>query len=104
MRPPTTRRRTETATAESLAPELRSRGWSAIATLVDVTVGGRDISGTWVCEIDDDDQHQPVDVNVYHYGPNGHVWQAGRTTHQAPEDIGTSELADRVIKSIKEET
>lgn len=92
-----------TATAESLAHELRSRGSSAIATLVDVTVEARDISGTWVCEIDDD-QHQPVDVNVYHHGPNGHVWQAGRTTHEAPEDIGTSELADRVIKSIKEET
>lgn len=90
------------ATAESHAHELRSRGWSTIATLIDVTIEARDISCSWVCEIDD--QHQPVDVNVYHRGPNGHVWQTGRTTHEAPEDIGTSELADRVIKTIKEET
>jgi hypothetical protein len=91
------------ATAESLADELRSCGWNAIASLLNVTVEGREISGTWVCEIDDDDQHQPVDVNVYHYGPNGHVYQAGTTTHEAPEDIDPRELADRVIKSIKEE-
>jgi len=61
------------ATAESLAHEQHSRGWNAIASLLHVTVEGRDISGSWVCQIDDDDQHQPVDVNVYHYGPNGHV-------------------------------
>ncbi|WP_068205054.1 MULTISPECIES: hypothetical protein [unclassified Mycobacterium] len=92
------------ATAESLAHELRSRGWSAFATCDDVADEGGDTSGGWVCEIDDDEQHQPVDVNVYHRGPNGHIWQAGRTTYEVPEDIGTSELADRVIESIRGQT
>lgn len=82
------------ATAESLAHELRSRAWNA--TAVEGETG-------WICEIDEDNQNQPVDLNVYHYGPNCHVWLAGRTTHEAPDDIDTRELADRVINSIKED-
>lgn len=69
------------ASAESLAQELVSRGWNA--TAVEGDTG-------WVCEIDEDDQDHPVDLNVYHYGPNGHVWLAGTTTHEASEDIDST--------------
>jgi hypothetical protein len=80
------------ATAESLAQELRSRGWNATA----VEAGTGD-----VCEIDEVDHDHPVDLNVYDYGLNGDVWHVGSTTHEAPQYIDASALADLVIGSVR---
>ena len=83
-------------TAESLASELRSRGWVA-------SEGGSDGGAEQVCEIDEDDHGQGVDVNVYFLRYEPTTWIVGTDTHHAPAPSTAAELADRIIATIRED-
>ncbi|GAA2417745.1 hypothetical protein [Mycolicibacterium llatzerense] len=83
-------------TAESLATELRSRGW-------DAREGGSDDDTEQVCEIDEDDQGQAVDFNVYFLRYEPATWIVGANTHHAPTRSTVAELADRIIETIRED-
>ncbi|MFL0286896.1 hypothetical protein ACJH6J_24015 [Mycobacterium sp. SMC-18] len=83
-------------TAESLASELRSRGWVARES-------GTEEDTEQVCEIDEDDHGQGVDVNVYFLRYEPATWIVGANTHHAPTPSTVAELADRIIATISED-
>lgn len=83
-------------TAESLATELRSRGWTAWPRIAG---DGQDI-----CEIDDDERGHAVDLNIYFDALEPIAWVIGVTTHQVESPITTSDLADRIVTTIREDT
>lgn len=83
-------------TAESLASELRSRGWVA-------REGGSDEDTEQVCEIDEDDHGRGVDVSVYFLRYEPATWIVGTGTHHAPTPSTAAELADCVIATIRDD-
>lgn len=80
---------------ESLSEQLRSRRWTAWPS--------RDDDLGLICEVDEDDRGDGVDLNVYFHPGETASWIVGQTTHHAPADITASELADLVINTIREE-
>ncbi|WP_174400344.1 hypothetical protein [Mycolicibacterium sphagni] len=85
------------ATPESLATELRSRGWTAWPR------SGEDDGYAGVCGIDEDGHGASVDLNVYFNRFEPPSWVIGDKTHHAGTSITVSDLADHIISTLRED-
>jgi len=88
------------ATAESLAAELYSRGWSANAN--DDAADENGYAG--VCEIDEDENGRAVDLNVFFDAFEPAAWVIGATTHHGESEMSAPALADRIVASLRQES
>lgn len=82
-----------TTTAEGLAAELRSRGWTAWPAADDPEV----------CEIDVDDQDRGVDLNIHFSQFEPPSWVVRDRTHHASACSSPEALAEHVITTIRDE-
>lgn len=82
-------------TAESLAAELYSRGWTASANDDAADEGGY----AGVCEIDEDDHRRAVDLNVFFDTFEPASWVIGTNTYHGEPAMSAPALADRIAAS-----